>query len=351
VASDLTVSIILCTRNRAAGLKRTLEALDKVRIPLGWRAEVLVVDNGSTDGTAAAARDAKVRNLEMQYVYEPHKGKSYALNAGLAHARGEIIFTTDDDVIVPEDWIEDLVSVLVGGGYDAVTGRVALAPHLLRPWMTPMHRLWLASSDDAQLHEGSRELIGASMAFRRAVLERVPAFDPELGPGGLGLADDTLFGWQLIEAGFKIGYAHQPAVLHHLDSLRLRRTYWLDDARKRGRTTAYLRYHWEHTDTRHPRLEWLVYWAKLRLRRLLQPPPPLEAEGCAAWEISYVLDMERCRQFCVERQRPRNYARRGLAKRNREGRIAGGRVVGDPEPVEHPGRWHAGNGRPQGNSA
>jgi len=125
MSSDVSVSIILCTRDRAAGLKRTLEALGKVRIPSGWKAEVLVVDNGSTDSTTTVMRSVKLQNLEARYLYEPQKGKGHALNAGLAQARGEIILTTDDDVIVAEEWVEQLVSPLVNGECDAVTGRIA----------------------------------------------------------------------------------------------------------------------------------------------------------------------------------------------------------------------------------
>ena len=224
-------------------MKQTLETLGKVRIPSGWKAEVLVVNNGSTDGTATVARNTKLQNLEVRYLYEPQEGKCHALNAGFAQARGEIILTTDDDVIVPKEWAEQLVSPIVNGGYDAVTERITSAPHLLRPWLSPMHRWWVASSDDAQLHEGSRELIGASMGFRRSVLERVPAFDPELWPGGLGFGGDTLFGWELAEAGFRIGYAPKTTVLYHFDPSRLRRAHWLGDARKRDRTAGSLRYH------------------------------------------------------------------------------------------------------------
>ncbi len=313
--SDVSVSIIICTCNRAAELQQTLEALGKVRIPSGWKAEAVVVDNGSTDATATVARDTKLLNLKARYLYQPQKGKSNALNAGLTEARGEIILTTDDDVIVPEDWVEQMVFPIINGGYDAVIGRIRPAPHLLRAWLTPTHRSMIASNEETEVHNGTYEFIGASMGFRRSALERVPAFDPELGPGALGLGEDTLFGWQLVEAGSKIGYAPATAVQHHFDPSRLRRTIWLGEARKHGRTAAYIRYHWKHEDLRHPRLAWLKHWAKLQVRRILQPPPPLEAEGCPAWEVSYVLQMELCRQFCLERRRPRNYSRRGLAKR------------------------------------
>ena len=320
---DLSVSIILCTRDRAMGLRQMLATLGKAGVPSGWRVEVIVVDNASTDDTAIVARGAKLPNMAVRYLFEARKGKGHALNAALAQARGEFILFTDDDVLPAEDWVEQVVSALRNDGCDAVTGQITLSPHLLRPWLTPMQRWWLASSQDAQLHEGSRELIGANMGFHRSVLERVPAFDPELGPGGLGLGEDTLLGWQLVEAGFKVGYAPKASVIHQLDASRLRRAHWLDDARKRGRTEAYLNYHWEHNDIRFPRLERLSYWVRLRLRRLLQRPPPLESEGCPLWEMSYVLQMEKCRQFCLERQRPRNYSRRGLVKRGQSRHIAG----------------------------
>ena len=54
--------------------------------------------------------------------------------------------------------------------------------------------------------------------------------------------------------------------------------------------------------------------AKLHLRRILQPPVPMDAEGCAPWEMSYVLTIEKCRHFVKERRRPRNYSKRGLAR-------------------------------------
>ena len=291
-----------------------LTVLGRVHVSSDWKTEVIVVDNASTDDTAQVVQGAGLRNMIVKYVFESRAGKSHALNAGLAQARGDIILFTDDDVFVAEDWVEQLASPLLSGEFDAVTGQTTLSSHLMRSWLTPMQRWWLASSNDAQPWNGVRELIGANMAFRRSVLEKVRGFDSELGPGALGLGEDTLFGWQLVEAGLKVGYAPQAKAVHQLDSSRLQRVKWLSEARKHGRTDAYLCYHWEHTDMRSPRIKAMLYGAKLSLRRLLQSPPSLNQEGCPPWEMSYVLQIEKCRQFCLERKRPRNYRRRGLTK-------------------------------------
>jgi glucosyl-dolichyl phosphate glucuronosyltransferase len=313
MVSDLSVSIIICTCNRAASLQPTLESLGKVKIPSGWQVEVIVVDNGSTDDTAKVARRAELKNMVVQYLYESNKGKSNALNAAMAKARGEILLFTDDDVSVPEDWVEHMATPLVQGQADAVVGKIVLAQNLRRPWLSAWHQVFLAVVD-RQCY-GQVELIGANMGFRRSVLERVPAFDTETGPGSPNLTnEETLFGLQLVEAGFKVCYLDNVTVIHQPEEARLKRGQWLAVVSRCGRTQAYIAYHWKHDDISNPRLKWFWYWAKLQLRRIMQPPPDLDSEGCPAWEMSYVLNMEMNRHFCVERRRPRNYLRRGLRK-------------------------------------
>ena len=313
--TDVSVSIIICTCNRAAHLRQTLAIMGQVRIPAGQAVELVVVDNASTDDTAAVVRDAALANMPVKYLYVSQAGKSNALNVALAQCQSEYLLFTDDDVAVPSDWVEQMVAPLAQGDADAVVGRVKLAPNLMRPWLSAWHQVFLAAVD-GQLYD-SVGLVGANMAFRRAVLERVPAFDPELGPGPSGAAnEESLFGRQLREAGFKLGRVENATVTHHLEESRLQRREWLKAARKYGRTQAYLRHHWEHGSMTAPQLKRLWYGLKLQLRRILQPPPALNEEGCPAWEISYLLEMEECRQFCVERHRPRNYSRHGLIKHN-----------------------------------
>ena len=62
--------------------------------------------------------------------------------------------------------------------------------------MEPVHRYWLATTEP-NVPGKSRLIVGANMAFRRAVLSKVPKFDIALGVGSLGFAEDTLFSRQL----------------------------------------------------------------------------------------------------------------------------------------------------------
>jgi glycosyltransferase involved in cell wall biosynthesis len=315
MTSDSSISIIVCTRNRAASLQRTIDAIGKLRIPVGWESELVVVDNGSTDETPALAQNMRLANMAVRYLAESKPGLSNARNAGLSCARGEFILFTDDDALPAEDWVEQIVSAFIADGYDAVTGKFTPAPQLMRNWMTPMHRGYLGDSVEYAPVNGVWYLIGGNMAFRRTVLERVPAFDPELGAGALGFAEETLFGRQLSQAGFKVGYAPNARVIHDFHASRLTRAHWLATARKHGRTDAYVRYHWEYEDITFPRIKWIYNVLKLHLRRLLQRPPSLEDEGFPLWEMCYVKRIEMYAQFCKERRRPRNYEQYGLTKR------------------------------------
>lgn len=308
----MNVSIIICTRNRAESVRSTLELIGKVTVPRGWIVELLVVDNGSTDHTKAVVNEQRLGNLNLRYICEPTPGQSNARNTGMSVARGGIILFTDDDVRPATDWFEKMVTPLMQGTCDAVVGAVRAAEHLQRSWMEPMHKVWLAipaGSGDAE-----PELVGASMGFHRSVLERVPAFDPELGPGALGFGDDTLFSRQLCKAGYRLGRSAGAMIVHHFEPSRLRHSQWLADARKRGQTSAYLLHHWEHGEVKNPLMRAYLFAVKLRLRRILQTPVAMETEGCASWEMSYVHTIEMCRHFIKERQRPRNYSRHGLQK-------------------------------------
>jgi glycosyltransferase involved in cell wall biosynthesis len=217
---DFTVSIIVCTRNRADSLGPTLESIGRTIVPPGWNVELLVVDNGSTDSTATTVGAMTLPDLPIRYIWEPRKGKGYAYNTGMGAALGQVFLFTDDDVRVPVNWIEGMCRPIVDGEADAVQGGIRPAPHLERPWLTGMLRVWLAAVEDpACPPEGL--LVGANMSFHRSALDVIGGFDPRLGPGAAGFYEETVFAWALRQAGKRISYQPGVSVEHHFDPDRL----------------------------------------------------------------------------------------------------------------------------------
>jgi glycosyltransferase involved in cell wall biosynthesis len=99
----MRLTVAICTWNRADLLARALERLSSIEPPTEpW--ETLVVDNGSTDRTAAVL-DRFVSRLPLRRVVEPALGLSNARNAAVAAASGDYIVWTDDDVLVDREWL------------------------------------------------------------------------------------------------------------------------------------------------------------------------------------------------------------------------------------------------------
>jgi hypothetical protein len=203
---------------------------------------------------------------------------------------------------------------ILSGRADAVAGGVALAPHLRRSWMRPLHLTWLASTEYIDRH-APQEMVSANMAVGRHVLARVPGFDPALGPGALGQGEDALFSWQLLRAGFRIAPALDIRVEHHFEPSRLRRAAFRETARRRGRTLAYQRHHWEHIELADARRRLRRRLVRLALWRLGHVRECLAPEGMAEWEMRALEDAAFLRHWDAERARPRRYERFGLVTR------------------------------------
>jgi glucosyl-dolichyl phosphate glucuronosyltransferase len=304
------VSIILCTRDRPADLERTLASLAQAAPPPEIPCELLLVDNGS-GGVDAIAQHAALP-FELRVLREPAPGKSRALNAALAQARGQALLFTDDDVRVPRDWIARMAAPILDGRADAVAGGVVLAPAVRRDWMTPYHRTRFGATEE----QTEPSLIGANMAIARRVLERVPAFDPELGPGALGFYDDTLFSAQLVLAGFRVVAEPAAVVEHHVHSQRLGRREMLEMARRFAHTRAYVDHHWEHKAVPLLALRWLKAWLRLGLWRALHPGHARQPEGLTQAESTRLVGALYYGFLRAERRRPRAYERHGLRKRD-----------------------------------
>ena len=179
----MIVSIIVCTCNRAEHLRQTLAAMAGVCVPESMPTELIVVDNASTDETVEVVQQCRLPNVAVRYLHEPRQGQCYARNTGIAAAEGDVILFTDDDVRPPKNWIEVMCQSILSGDGEATAGGVKFAPHLERDWMRTVHKLWLAHSESIPFPPD--RMVGANMAFSRAVLEKVPGLILSLDQGRL----------------------------------------------------------------------------------------------------------------------------------------------------------------------
>ncbi len=287
-----------------------MQSLD---IPADLPTEILVVDNDSSDGTRHLVEAFECPNVPVRYILEPHIGQCWARNAGIARA-GDYILFTDDDVIVPRDWVVGMVEPMRHGAADAVQGGIRLPPHIKRrlpPGIDPWRFTELLPESGPRYKPNF--LIGANMAFKRSILERVPAFDVELGPGQLGFGDDTLFGLQLVEAGYRIALHLNVAVEHHFDPGRVRRCSYCQKMPSGCASSAYIVHHWEHSHVSFVAIRLAWQQIKLLAIRTIDRSGML---GCGISERENALTTRVgfYKQLLRVRRTPRKYERHGLIK-------------------------------------
>jgi glycosyltransferase involved in cell wall biosynthesis len=208
------ISVVVCTRDRAARLDRMLRSLHEMATPAALEWEVLVVDNGSRDGTRdvvkAFARRAK---MPTRYLFEKRRGLSRARNAGVRAARGDVVAFTDDDCLVDSQWVaridaEFRADVELG----IVGGRVELHDPGDAPVSVRVHRerVLVKSFPDIAAF-----MIGCNMSCRRCLLDEVGDFDTRLGAGtSTPSAEDWDFLYRSHKAGAKIVFSPDVLVFH-----------------------------------------------------------------------------------------------------------------------------------------
>ncbi|HEV3004462.1 MAG TPA: glycosyltransferase family 2 protein, partial [Pirellulales bacterium] len=196
-----SVCVVLAGYNEADTLGATLESL--------WgtypRMELIVVDDGSTDGMAEVARGFARRHEEVLVLSRPERGgKSSALNSALPYTRAEVIITVDTDSHLGPGAIWGIVQPLADPRVGAVSGTVRVRNPFVNvvTWLQTyeyLQTIFLGRMLSSRL--GLLAIIsGAFGAFRRTVLDQVGAWD--VGPGEDG--DLTL---RIRKSGFEIGFA------------------------------------------------------------------------------------------------------------------------------------------------
>lgn len=196
--ADPAISVVVCSLNGARTIRGCLEALERQSV--ADVAEVVVVDDGSSDATAAIARSFGARVV----VHEDNQGLSAARNSGIAASRAPVVAFTDDDCVPHAAWLERLLEaherpgvVGVGGPVEVATVATLVHRYLeAHPPLAPLEldlaahtslagrfalylaRMWRPA--EGRDPRAVYSFPGANMSFKRAALEAVGRFNPRL---------------------------------------------------------------------------------------------------------------------------------------------------------------------------
>jgi len=197
--------------------------------------EVLVVDNNSDDKTRETIENFCLKYApHFRYVFERQQGKSYALNAAIRQAQGDILAFTDDDVIVEPTWLETLTKALQRGDWVGAGGRVLPERGFSPPRWLALDGPYSLGGVLALFDRGDKPgqldwaPFGASMAFRREMFAKYGEFRADLGPPPSELrGEDTEFGYRLMAAGERLWYEPSAIAYHSIPANRIRKEYFL----------------------------------------------------------------------------------------------------------------------------
>jgi len=211
------ISVIVCTRNRCEKLNIVLDSLNEAAIPEGVEFEVVIVDNGSSDATAATcAQYAAGKQRAFRYVFEGTRGKSSALNAGMRAARGDVWGFTDDDCVVDRQWVAQIAKVFADPEVAVAGGRVELYDKRDRA------STLITETEPMELNRKPRMffkplIIGANTVFRRKVYEAVGDYDVLLGPGSpdSAVAEDMDYIYRAYRKKFQTVFRPELIVYHN----------------------------------------------------------------------------------------------------------------------------------------
>lgn len=239
------ITIVLATYNRAPLLRKALESLVQLETGGKFSYDILVIDDGSTDQTAAVVQEVSnsASGVSIIYVFQKTAGRSSARNTGIERSRGNWLAFFDDDQWAEPGWLAELYSTAQTREADCVGGAVCLdLPESVLQELGVRTRGLLAekSLTGKAVGRAVKDNIGSgNVLLRRAVFQRLGGFDTSFRRG-----EDTDFFWRIEQAGFRLCYAPQAIIHHVISTSRLQPSYWRWLCFEQGVASARIR--WQH---------------------------------------------------------------------------------------------------------
>ena len=231
----MRLDVIIPTRNRSRLLARAVESLLAAPAPPGLDVQILVVNNGSTDATGAMLEWMAARHRgRIHVIDERRRGKSRALNAGIAAATGDLIGMIDDDEEIDVRWYAEIYRAFQDRSLDFIGGPYLPRWEVAPPAWLPKEYLAVVGAVDSGAERDYGPdfpgiLKGGNAVIRREVLKKVGPYSEHLGPSGfarlLSCEDEEMY-HRLVKAGARGRYLPSLVIYHHVCSARLTPSYF-----------------------------------------------------------------------------------------------------------------------------
>jgi len=195
------VSVILPARNADGNIAAALDAISRQDYT---HYEVIIISDGSTDKTNGICQKYPYKLIVQEW-----QGTAAAENAGIVLSRGEILYFTDADVLMPPDTLRRVVETLRSNpevaGLSGCYSEETLGANFFSIYKNALHRYVHQTNGRYTIN-----LFGASSAIWKEAFENVGGFDPEQK-----VLEDVELGFRLVRAGYRILMAEDIEVTHH----------------------------------------------------------------------------------------------------------------------------------------
>lgn len=218
----MKISVVVCTRDRHDIVGQAVESIARCEHP---QFDLHVIDQSTSDRTRKIVEEMAQRHHAACPIHYHHleiAGLARARNAGLRRSDGEIVAVTDDDCLVPSDWLTRIEAAFAQDPQaDLLYGQVLVDKSFARSLPRGHYVPKLVFKQPERLcKHGSRGYkvfgMGANMAVRRSLLDRIGGFDEALGVGGpLRASEDFDFAYRTYRAGRAILLLPDVTVLHY----------------------------------------------------------------------------------------------------------------------------------------
>ena len=226
------LDLLIPTFQRPALLRAALESIARAAPPRAMAVSVTVINNDTEPLVLEPALFAGP--YPVRVLHERRRGKSAALNAGIAASTADYIGLIDDDERLAADWFLVAERALAGGQFDFIGGRATLLPSAMPDWLPPGYPAVLGSADNGPdplpygLDFGGL-LMGGNAVISRATLRAVGPYSTSLGPRAdrrLCSCEDEDMYLRLLDAGARGQYLPDLVVHHYVHPDRLTRRYY-----------------------------------------------------------------------------------------------------------------------------